>query len=85
MGRQSHNDVIVNDNRVSRTHARIEYRRGKFVLVDQSSNGTFALIQGKKSISLKRDEATLLGNGIIALGREPDPDSPEIIRFAIKI
>ena len=84
LGRQSHNDVVVNDNRVSRTHARIEYRRGKFVLVDQSTNGTFALIQGKKSISLKRDEATLLGNGIIALGREPNPDSPEIIRFAIK-
>jgi adenylate cyclase len=85
LGRQSHNDMVVNDNRVSRSHARIEYRRGKFILIDQSSNGTFALIQGKKTVSLKRDEAQLLGNGIIALGREADPNLPDEIRYEIKI
>lgn len=85
LGRQSHNDVVVQDNRVSRTHARIEYRRSKFVLIDQSSNGTYALLQGKKKIALKRDEGQLLGNGIIALGREPNPDSPDVIRFVIKL
>lgn len=85
LGRQSHNDLVVNDNRVSRTHARIEYRRGKFVLIDQSTNGTAALLQGKKSINLKRDEAPLLGNGIISLGREANPDSPLAIHFNIKL
>jgi class 3 adenylate cyclase len=85
LGRQNHNDVVVNDNRVSRTHARIEYRRGKFVLIDQSTNGTYALIQGKKNIVVKRDEATLIGHGIIALGREADPDSPDVIHYAIKL
>jgi adenylate cyclase len=85
LGRQPHNDVIVNDRLVSRSHARIEYRRGKFILVDQSSNGTFALIQGKKAISLKRDEATLLGHGIIGLGKEPDPNSPDVISYTIKM
>jgi class 3 adenylate cyclase len=85
LGRQSHNDVVVNDNRVSRSHARIEYRRGKFVLVDQSTNGTYVVIQGKKKVNLKRDEAQLLGNGIISLGREVDPDSPLAIHYAIKL
>jgi len=85
MGRQSHNDVVVADNRVSRTHARIEYRRGKFVLIDQSSNGTYVIIQGKKAINLKRDEAPLIGNGVIGLGREVPPDSPEGIHYSIKM
>jgi len=85
MGRQGHNDVVVNDGRVSRSHARIEYNRGKFSLIDQSTNGTFALIQGKKSINLKRDEAALLGSGIIGLGREVTPDSPLAIHYSIKL
>jgi adenylate cyclase len=85
LGRQSHNEVVVNDNRVSRSHARIEYRRGKFVLIDQSTNGTYVVIQGKKKVNLKRDEAQLLGNGIISLGREVDPDSPTAIHYVIKI
>ncbi|MBN1626887.1 MAG: adenylate/guanylate cyclase domain-containing protein [Deltaproteobacteria bacterium] len=85
LGRQSHNDVVVNDGRVSRTHARIEYRRGKFMLIDQSTNGTFALIQSKKNITLRRDEATLLGSGVIGLGREVTDDSPIAIHYSIKL
>jgi adenylate cyclase len=85
LGRQSHNDVVVNDERVSRTHARIEYRRGKFILIDQSTNGTFALIKGKKSITLRRDEASLLGSGIIGLGREVTNESPVAIHYSIRL
>jgi len=85
LGRQSHNEIVVNDNRVSRSHARIEYRRGKFVLIDQSTNGTYVVIQGKKKVNLKRDEAQLLGNGIISLGREVDPESPTAIHYVIKL
>ena len=85
LGRQPHNDIVVNDRRVSRSHARIDYRRGKFFLVDQSTNGTFALIQGKKNLSLKRDEAQLLGDGKIGLGREATADGTDLIDFVIKI
>ena len=85
LGRQSHNDVVVNDNRVSRSHARIEYRRGKFILIDQSTNGTFVVIQNKKNIQLKRDETQLHGNGIIGLGRKVTPDAPMAIQYSIKI
>ena len=84
LGRQTHNDIVVNDNRVSRSHARIEYRRGKFVLIDQSTNGTFILIQGKKSVQIKRDEMPLLGSGVIGLGREVTPDSAMAVHFSIK-
>jgi hypothetical protein len=85
LGRQIHNDVVVRDNRVSRSHARIEYRRGKFFVVDQSSNGTYVAITGKEGKLLKRDETQLLGKGVIGLGREVTPDSDLAIHFAIKM
>lgn len=84
LGRQRHNDVVVNDSRVSRSHARIEYNRGKFALIDQSSNGTVVRSQGKKSVLLKQEEIQLLGNGIIGLGREVTPESEAAVHFAIK-
>ncbi len=84
LGRQVHNVVAVNDSRVSRSHARIEYNRGKFTLIDQSSNGTLVRIQGKKSVRLKREETQLLGNGVIGLGRVVTPESETAVHFAIK-
>jgi len=85
LGRQVHNDVVVNDSRVSRSHSRIEYRRGKFFLIDQSSNGTYLLIQGKNGVTLKRDDAQLIGSGIIGLGRDVTPESDLAIHYALKL
>ena len=85
LGRQVHNDVVVNDSRVSRSHSRVEYRRGKFFVVDQSSNGTFLMIQGKLGVTLKRDEAQLIGSGVIGLGRDVEPGEPLAIHFALKM
>jgi len=84
IGRQLHNDLVLDDSRVSRTHARVEYRRGKFFLVDESSNGTYILPQGGKSHKLRRDETPIIGHGVICLGRTPDPSSPDAIHFMIK-
>lgn len=85
LGRQVHNDIVVNDGRVSRSHSRIEYRRGKFFVIDQSSNGTYLMIQGKEGITIKRDEAQLFGSGIIGLGREVPEESHLAIHYAIKM
>lgn len=84
MGRQEHNDLEVIDTRVSRSHARIEFRKGEFVLVDHSTNGTFVMINGEKGINLKRNEVTLEGSGIITLGRKVTPDSPKAIHYVLK-
>ena len=81
LGRQNHNDIVVCDGPVSRSHARIEYRRGKFLLIDQSTNGTYIQEQGKKMIRVKQLEMPLNGDGIISLGREPDPDMSFVIRY----
>ncbi|MEE4357462.1 MAG: FHA domain-containing protein [Desulfococcaceae bacterium] len=84
MGRQEHNDLEVIDTRVSRSHARIEYRNGSFVLTDHSTNGTFVMTDKGQGKNLKREEMTLEENGFITLGRKVSPDSPKTIRFLFK-
>jgi hypothetical protein len=84
MGRQEHNDLEVIDTRVSRSHARIEYREGDFVLIDHSTNGTFVLMEGRQGVNLRRAEIPLEGAGIITLGRKGDPKHPKAIHFSLK-
>lgn len=83
LGRQKHNDLIFKGERVSRSHARIEHRKGRFVIIDKSSNGTYILFEEKKKIHLKREEAQLVGKGVIFLGKKPDDDVSEAIHFEI--
>jgi len=84
MGRQEHNDFEIIDTRVSRSHARVEYRKGQFFVIDQSTNGTYVMISGKKGVNLKHEELALEGRGFITLGRKIAPNSPKAIHFVLK-
>lgn len=68
IGRDAHNDIVVLDRMTSRNHARIEKRLDKFVLIDQSANGTFVTIDGQDEIALRREEFILHGNGRLTFG-----------------
>ncbi|MDM8539905.1 FHA domain-containing protein [Desulfococcaceae bacterium HSG9] len=82
-GRHEDNDIKLDDYRVSRSHAFIQYRDGKYVLCDQSTNGTYISLQGVKGFILKKDELMLRRNGVIGLGEIVNFKSPEAIRFTI--
>jgi len=82
-GRHEDNDIKLDDYRVSRSHAFIQYRDGKYVLCDQSTNGTYISLQGIKGFILKKDELLLQRNGVIGLGEIVNFNSPEAIRFTI--
>ena len=68
IGRSPACDLVVPADTSSRQHARLEYRRGKFLLVDQSTNGTFVRFQDGQTLFLKREESPLWGEGQISLG-----------------
>jgi adenylate cyclase len=82
IGRAEENDVIVKGNLISRMHARIEINRQKFVLIDQSTNGTFIQSQDGDEAFVRRDSVQIKGKGLIGLGKAPDQDSPETIRYS---
>ncbi len=82
LGRDPQNDVVIADQMASRLHARIERRRDKFVLVDQSSNGTYVTIEGEREIHVRREEIILHGRGQICFGHAHAGDSGEVLAFS---
>jgi len=81
LGRADDNDVVVKGNLISRIHAKIEMRRGKFVIIDQSTNGTFVQNVQGEDVFVRRDSAELDDEGTIGLGRTEEPGSPLAIYY----
>lgn len=82
IGRAEDNDLIIKGNLISRLHARIEMGRNKFILFDQSTNGTFVAVKGGEDSFLRRDSMQIRGEGIIGLGKAPEESSSQVIRFS---
>ena len=81
IGRVRTVDFMVNDPRVSRTHARLEWRNGSVMLVDVSSYGSWVKFAGASGsdLLLRRDECVLHGQGELALGGSfADPSVPMV-------
>jgi class 3 adenylate cyclase len=84
LGRGADNDCVILDPRASRSHAKIERRRDKFVLVDMSSNGTYVTLHGEEELALKREETILRGSGRIVFGHPWSPDVTETVEFSLE-
>ncbi|QEL66549.1 hypothetical protein OTERR_30730 [Oryzomicrobium terrae] len=81
IGRGNGNDVIVADSKVSRSHARIERRDDGYVLVDQSTNGTYLVFAGDPELFLRREEIVLRGAGQLAFGHSTTIPGVEVVTF----
>ncbi len=81
LGRGKDCDLIVKGELISRYHSKIEHRRGKFIITDQSTNGTFIKTQEGQEIFLRREELTLVGSGHISLGRKVDQADDNLIQY----
>ena len=82
MGRDPANDLVVDDEWVSRVHASIEYRKGYFVLVDRSTNGTYLTADNDEEFRVHQDEVHLRRQGIISLGQTAANRTPDgLVRF----
>jgi class 3 adenylate cyclase len=81
MGRAEENDLVIKGNLISRIHARVEMRRGKFILIDQSTNGTFLENTQGDETFIRRDSTELTGEGIIGLGRVAKPGTPLAVHY----
>ncbi len=88
LGRSPQVTYCIDDTRVSRSHARIDWHGGTFQLIDLSYNGTYVRFDhDPEVISLRRGACTLHGSGLIGLGMPPtDTEGPcvrfEVIKFA---
>jgi adenylate cyclase len=83
IGRSEQNDLVIKNRRVSRFHACFERRRDKFIFVDQSTNGTYLVMNGERPICLRRDEVHLSGTGWISIGQPVEEDDPDSIHYEV--
>ncbi len=81
LGRGKDCEMVIQGDLISRHHSKIEHRRGKFIITDQSTNGTFIRTTEGQDIFLRREEFTLFGSGYISLGKKVDLNDPNVIQF----
>lgn len=67
-GRGGDCDLVVQAAQASRFHARFEFRQGRFIVSDQSKNGTLIELPQDKRVFLKHQELALWGSGTLHLG-----------------
>ncbi len=82
LGRGDACELVVSSPLASRLHGRIESRRGKFIYIDQSTNGSFVQTEDGQVVYLKREECILWGQGSIALGEEAQAGSQDLLQFS---
>lgn len=83
IGRVAEAQFVVSDPRVSRLHAKVTWRAGKFYLEDVSSYGTWVRFASSDAIvALRRQECVLLVNGEIALGAPFEDFTVPTVSFA---
>lgn len=71
---------VIPNSFASRHHLTLEYRRGKFTLVDHSTNGTFVLPAERagEAIYVRNEAFTLFGEGFFCLGARPEEAVPRL-------
>ena len=84
IGRGDQSDFVVDDKLASRMHVRVEVRRGKFVIIDQSTNGTFVRTNDGREVYLRREELPLSGAGCFSLGSPVSAENAELIYYIVE-
>lgn len=81
IGRADTSDLVVEAASASRHHARIEFIRGRYVLVDSSTNGTYVIKGNNNPEFVLRESVTLDENGSIGLGATPVAGAMHVITY----
>ena len=81
LGRGKDCELVITGDLISRYHSKIEHRRGKFIITDQSTNGTFVRSSEGQDIFLRREEFVMFGSGYISLGKKVELNDLNVIHF----
>jgi adenylate cyclase len=75
-------DILIQDRMVSRRHAVIRYTSRRFVLTDQSLNGTFIRYETAQEVFARRESVDIVGAGAIGFGNPTEvPETRVLFRL----
>jgi len=83
IGRLATCGLALSSDKCSRIHARIVRRGGSYVLIDQSTNGTFVKPKGGNEHRVLKHELALSGRGRISFGQPLSDAGEEYAHYAI--
>jgi adenylate cyclase len=83
LGRENDNSIVVPHDSVSRRHATLIVRNGKFYLKDHSANGTYVRSGDSAPIVARRESVPLQGRGDISLGVDFADGPDKLIGYEI--
>ena len=83
IGRAPDSHIVLENSRCSRKHAVIETGRNRFLLRDQSTNGTFLFESGGECHPVHRDSAALSGEGTICFGDRSAGAGPDTLIYRV--
>jgi len=87
LGRSAECSLVVATGFASRLHAKVIMRRGRFVLADESTNGTYivpgGLGSGSQEVFIKREEFLLPDKGVFSLGQSCAADDARMVQFSL--
>ena len=83
IGRGKNCDLMIDEKLASRQHVRIELRRDKFFIVDQSTNGTHIMLGDNPEEFLRREESLINSGGRISLGRKFSANPEQVVDFML--
>jgi class 3 adenylate cyclase len=76
--------LTIEDSQISREHCHISYNRGKFVLVDHSTNGCYLKPANGLEFYLRREEFPLLESSELSLGVPTHKSTKHLIQINIQ-
>ena len=83
LGRDETCSLMVQNDLASRLHCRIELRFGKFIITDQSTNGTYIHSSDGSMVHITREETVLFGHGSISLGVAFADHPAELVEYSV--
>jgi class 3 adenylate cyclase len=83
VGRSDQSDLPLQGDLVSRLHARVDYRNGRFLLTDQSTNGTYVKDPSGEERLVRHDSFVLTGAGGISFGHAAMPGQKDLLRYTL--
>ena len=87
LGRSAECSLVVATGFASRLHAKVIMRRGRFVLADESTNGTYimpgGLGSGSQEVFIKREEFLLPEKGVFSLGQSCSAEDARVVQFSL--
>ncbi|KXS33298.1 MAG: Adenylate/guanylate cyclase [Candidatus Gallionella acididurans] len=83
LGRDESCSLAVQNDLASRLHCRIELRFGKFIITDQSTNGTYIRSSDGSVVHITREEAVLRGHGSVSLGVAFSDHPTDLVEYSV--